>query len=461
MRVSRAVSKPGKAAARAMTITLCLSLVVILLTVAAVLKRVDVRLALLLAALALGVLGGNPAAIVQTFLATLASEQFVVPLCTAMGFAHVLRRTGCDQHLVHLLVKPLERVRFLLLPGAVLTGFFVDVPIISQTSTAVAIGSVIIPLLLAARITPVTTGAALLLGTSMGGELLNPGAPELRTVATALGIAGNDIVEHVVPLLAVQVVVATGLFWILGLRAERRAPKPESEVSIEEFRVQPLKALIPLVPLILLFLSGGPFYLIRIPHDWLINSANGAEERLFESRLIGAAMLVGVVSAILVSPGAFLDSTKSFFEGAGYAYANIISLIVVANCFGTGIKQAGLANLLGQAIAKSPRLLVPSAVGLPMAFAWLCGSGMASTQSLFGFFVEPAKAVGVSAIDIGALVSIASAAGRTLSPVAAVTLMCASMTQTSPVEICKRLVLPLLVGTTCVFLLALILIRHA
>ena len=218
-----------------MTISLCLSLVVILLTVAAVLKRVDVRLALLLGALALGVLGGNPAAIVQMFLATLANEQFVVPLCTAMGFAHVLRRTRCDQHLVHLLVKPLERVRFLLLPGAVLTGFFVNVPIISQTSTAVAIGSVIIPLLLAARITPVTTAPPLLLGTSMGGELLNPGAPELRTVATDLGIAGTDVVEHVVPLLAVQVVVATGLFWILGSAPNVSLQNPRQRFLLTSF----------------------------------------------------------------------------------------------------------------------------------------------------------------------------------------------------------------------------------
>ena len=82
-----------------------------------------------LAAVVLGLIGDNfPAVIVRTFLATLAREQFVVPICTAMGFAHVLRRTGCDQHLVHLLVKPLEYVRFLVLPGAVLIGFLVNIP---------------------------------------------------------------------------------------------------------------------------------------------------------------------------------------------------------------------------------------------------------------------------------------------------------------------------------------------
>ena len=39
----------------------------------------------------------------------------------------------------------------------------------------------VIPILRAARISPVIVGAALLLGSSVGGELFNPGAPELRT----------------------------------------------------------------------------------------------------------------------------------------------------------------------------------------------------------------------------------------------------------------------------------------
>src|SRR5215471_9353496 len=114
--------------------TLWLGVAVIAVAVYAVIRLVDVRLALVLAALALGALAGDPAAIVRTFLATLAKEQFVVPICTAMGFAYVLRHTQCDQHLVHLLVEPIRRVRVLLIPGAVLVGFLVNSTIISQTS---------------------------------------------------------------------------------------------------------------------------------------------------------------------------------------------------------------------------------------------------------------------------------------------------------------------------------------
>src|SRR5271165_1331234 len=153
-----------------------LGIVVIVLAVAAVVRRMDVRLALLLGAFALGALAGRADVVLQTLLATLADERFVVPICTAMGFSYVLRHTGCDQHLVHALIRPLTRVRFLLIPGSVLVGYVVNMPVVSQAGTATAIGPVIVPLLRAAQISPVTTGSALLLGSSIGGELLNPGA---------------------------------------------------------------------------------------------------------------------------------------------------------------------------------------------------------------------------------------------------------------------------------------------
>src|SRR5262249_50770585 len=202
-----------------------LGLVVIAGAIFAIYHRLEVRLTLFLAALALGGLSGDVPAILQKFLVTFTNEMFVVPICTAMGFAYVLRHTQCDQHLVHLLMKPLLRVRSLLIPGTVLVAFLVNMPIVSQTSTAVTIGTVAIPLLLAARLSPVTIGAALLLGSSIGGELLNPGAPELRTVivetdkaATALRqpppkLTSTECVGRIVPLNFVGLFVATGVFW--------------------------------------------------------------------------------------------------------------------------------------------------------------------------------------------------------------------------------------------------------
>jgi DcuC family C4-dicarboxylate transporter len=469
---------------------LVLGAVVIVLAVVAVVRRMDVRLALTLAGLALGALAFQTQAVVQTFFLTLCNEQFVVPICSAMGFAYVLRHTGCDQHLVQLLARPVRRVRLFAVPGAVLVGFVVNIPIISQASTAATVGPVLVPLLRAARLSPVTIGAALLLGASLGGELLNPGAPELQTVARALQIDSKECVAWIAPLLTVHLALAVAVFWLLSARAEasrgRQPPERAKEndaanagnqantiagpASVTDstptapedkdappFRVNWLKAAVPLLPLVLLFVTGPPLQLVSVPREWLIGPKEPADARP-DSRLIGCAMLIGAAAAAAVGGRArAAGAAAAFFEGAGCAYARIISVIVAATCFGKGIETIGLDGALGAAIGAAPGFLTPCAAALPLLFAALCGSGMASTQSLFGFFVAPARSLGVAPVAVGAVVSIAAAAGRTMSPVAAVTLMSADLSGAEPFALARRVAVPLLVGVAAVVLIRLLL----
>jgi DcuC family C4-dicarboxylate transporter len=93
---------------------------------------------------------------------------------------------------------------------------------------------------------------------------------------------------------------------------------------------------------------------------------------------------------------------------------------------------------------------------MPLGFGALCGSGMATTQGLFGFLAEPALNLGVDPTHIGAVVAIAAAAGRTISPVAAVTLMCARMTGTKPLELTKQVAVPVLISVAFVIVVAMI-----
>jgi C4-dicarboxylate transporter, DcuC family len=440
--------------------TLLAGLAVIVVAVVAILRKYDVRLVLILAALVLGMLARTPALIVRTFVSTFSSEQFLVPIGCAVGFAYVLRHTGCEQHLVQLLVRPLRRARLLLIPGVVLVGFAVNVPVISQVGTAVSIGAVLVPLLRAARVSAVTTGAALLLGCSLGGDLLNPGAPEWRTVADALHIDSRDCVARVFGLLLLQVGVATVIFWILSLRAERAVPPTEAgeKAAVEDasFRVNYIKAAVPLVPLVLLFLTGPPLRLIDVPQDWLTDPAKPGDAANFSSRLIGAAMMVGVVAAAVTTPAAVPGTAKAFFEGAGYAMTNIVSLIVAAACFGKGVEGIGVKDVLGRLIGAQPRLLLPAAGLLPLGFAAVCGSGMATTQALFGFFIEPAAGAGIDPLLVGSVVAILASAGRTMSPVAAIVLMSSSMTETEPLTLVRRVVLPLLCGGVAVVIAAVV-----
>ena len=438
------------------------ALVVVVAAIVLVVRGWDVRLVLLSAALVIAAAAGDLARVPREFLATISNEKFVVPICTAMGFAYVLRHTGCERHLVLLLVKPLRYVRVLLVPGVIAVGFLVNIPVISQTSTVVCIGPVVVPLMRAAGYSMATIGACLLLGASVGGELLNPGAPELLTVFDKTGVRDEGAGPRLPSAarthatrgvdggpLGVKCVVGTQRSRVnnevVGLRgSENSTTQPHDPTTSP--RISFLKALVPLVPLGLLFASGPPLNIFNIPDEWVILPKDGKRDAAYSSRLIGLAMLVGVLVAMAVTPSRSRDCVKQFFEGAGYGFTHIISLIVTANCFGKAIEAAGLAQALGQLIAEAPRLMQPLAAYVPLAFAAVSGSGMASTQSLYGFFHDPAVALGLDPVSIGALVSLGAAAGRTMSPVAAVTLMCATLTGTNPFTLAKRVAGPLLRG---------------
>jgi DcuC family C4-dicarboxylate transporter len=425
----------------------------------------------------------------------------------------------------------------------VLIGFLVNIPVVSQTSTAVTLGAVAIPLLLAARIPPLTVGAALLLGSSIGGELLNPGAPELRTTVEesekaarqlhkpSPGLTGAGVVARIAPLNFLGLGVATVVFCALSARRRGHegaaqddaggqgvlctpysvlsasSPSPSSTPLPNDekreapptapqgppFKVNLVMALIPLLPLALLFLTAPPLRAVRVPPGWLVelpppspadavsalavappagfpttlswpglaSNLGPPEARLsararglFDSRLIGMAMLIGVVAAALTVWRKAPGIAGAFFEGAGYGFTHIISLIVAATCFGKGVEAIGLASMLGGLIEQVPWLLLPAAGAVPLGFAVLCGSGMATTQSLFPFFAVPALRLGIDPGLVGAVVSLAAAAGRTMSPVAAVTLMSGELTGTNPLELARRVALPLLAGVAAVVIAA-------
>jgi DcuC family C4-dicarboxylate transporter len=457
-----------------MGLTGLVALTIVALAVVLVVRGWDVRLVLLAAALTVAAFAsldrtpaawsGPLAAVVRTFLETFSNEKFVVPICSAMGFAYVLRHTGCERHLVLLLVKPIRSVRFLLVPGVIVIGFLVNIPVISQTSTAVCIGPVVVPLMRAAGYSMATIGACLLLGASVGGELLNPGAPELLTVYDKTHVSTVEQAQrYLPPLVFTQLAVATIVCWLMSRWWERRpvgvgVGEGETQPIVSAAgldvpdRINPLKALVPLVPLILLFASGLPegYRLFEIPKEWVVRAEDAKQ---YNSRLIGLAMLVGVLVAMAVSRDRARACVKHFFEGAGYGFTHVVSLIVAANCFGRSIEEAGLATALGKLIAAAPGLMQPLAALVPLVFAAISGSGMASTQSLYGFFHGPAVDLGLDPVAVGAMVSVGSAAGRTMSPVAAVCLMCGTLTGTNPFTLAKRVAVPLLAGIAVVITL--------
>ena len=457
--------------------TLILGLCAIVCTGIAILRGVDVRPALLISSLALALIAGAGnclaaadltaadrlhvfvvpfARVLRAFLATLSDERYVVPICMSMAFARVLTQTKCDEHLVRLLIGPVRRLPQLFLPGVMLTGFLVNIPLISQGATAAAVGTVLMPLGRAIGFAPTAIGAALLLGCSIGGELLNPGAPELRTIVeyahpSATKVDSIEAVKQVGRLLPWHVLTSGVLFLVLNRATTSGVLKEDSDRAPVSF----VKAGIPFVPLLLIVLAAPPIQLFHIPQEWLLfDPSSKAEARAFEGRLIGAAILAGTALAILTDPRHVSAIVKAFFDGAGYAFAVIIGMIVSATCFAEGMSALGIAALLGRLISGHPILLFPLAILLPLVFGALAGSGMAATQALFPLFAGPSAVAGIDPMHTGAVVSIAAAAGRTMSPVSPVALVSSQLAEVNPIVLSGKVALPLMGGLIVVGILA-------
>ncbi len=437
-----------------MTGTAGTALAILVVTLIALFKGYEVRLVLLLAAIALAALTQQVDKIGITFFQGLADATSIIPICSAMGFAFVLKAFECDKHLVEALSRPLLYAKWLVVPGTILIGFVVNITIISQTSTSLAVGTVLIPLLRSLGLQGAIIGAALLLGSSLGGELINSGAPELTAIAEKLEMKAFNLPPYIREVIFFHLAIAIAVF-LWWNRRELRTTGTQS--TPEKVTIHWLSAIVPIVPIALLFLFGPPLNKFTWPVHWLLGPNESASS--YSPRLIGLSMLGGCIVACIAVPRKAGSVARHFFEGAGYGYANIISLIVIAKCFSEGIKLSGIADVIGHLANYFPILLLPLAALLPAFLAFLSGSGIGATQGLYPLLADVAIKQGVDPIHVGVLACIGAAAGRTMSIVAAVTIMCSQLTDSKPVQLSRRVALPLCAGLLA--LIGIMMIRYA
>ncbi|MCU0330794.1 MAG: hypothetical protein MUC47_07425, partial [Candidatus Kapabacteria bacterium] len=96
----------------------------------------DVRFVLFAAGLVLVSIAGRPESVFDTFQKYLSRGDIIGPICSALGYAWVLKVTECDAHMVRLLVRPLRAVRWALIPGGCAVGFLANMAMTSQTACA-------------------------------------------------------------------------------------------------------------------------------------------------------------------------------------------------------------------------------------------------------------------------------------------------------------------------------------
>ena len=93
------------------------------------LKRHESRMVLIAAGILMAVIAGKPMAALDAFAKSMTNAGLITSVCSCMGFAMVMKYTGCDKHLVVAIGKVLKKMGFMLIPGATIATFIINIAI--------------------------------------------------------------------------------------------------------------------------------------------------------------------------------------------------------------------------------------------------------------------------------------------------------------------------------------------
>ncbi len=415
-----------------LTVMIATACVICCIVVFLLIKGKDARVVLIGAGILMAIIGGTPMSALDAFAKSMTNKGLIQAICSCMGFALVARYTGCDKHLINALANIISKVRPLLIPGVVLATYLVNIALPSAGGTAAAAGAIFIPLLMAAGVHPAMSAAAVKCGTY--GSMLNPGLSHNPFVADIAGCDVMDVIAfHYKANLASLVVAMIAITAIAIITKEYKGYKAEGLEIDENFKINPLYAIMPALPIVILLLGSAkivPALKMGVP----------------------AAMVIGTILTLIVTRTSPKEITKAFFDGMGKGYGDIMSIIIAAGVFVSGLTATGLVKAFIDAMLNNPAIVKLCASFGPFILGVLTGSGDAATFAFNEAITPFAPDFGMTVVQMGSMATLGGTLGRTMSPIAGATIICAGFAGINPMEITKRncipMILALIVGMT-------------
>ena len=420
-----------------------LAIAVTILTVYALIKRLETRLVLFTAGFVLCLVSMDPLSALNSFAKSMTNNSLVMAICSSMGFAFIANYTQCDRSLVHYLASPIRGLGVFLIPICTAVTFFINIAIPSAAGCAAAVGSTLIPVMLRAGIKPAAAAAAVMGGTI--GSYLSPGTSHNPFVAEMAGIDVMDFIAfHAMWSILCGVIVVVGLLVVCVVLGDHKGSKSEADAAVQKdandnFKPNPLKAIMPLVPITILVVGNV----------WLPVIKMG----------VAQAMVLGAVITLLV--GFAFDRTnpqefsKQFFNGMGKGYADVMGIIIAAGVFAAGLRATGLIDTFVDVLKHSNDIARWGGSLGPWIMGTITGSGDAATMAFNEAVTPHAPEFGMEIKALGALAFLTGALGRTMSPIAGAMVVVSGIAMANPMDVAKRTALPC---TVAVFMLALFMV---
>ena len=406
--------------------------IIVIVAFVAVIKQWEVRATLFGAGLLMCVLSGHPLTAFDSFSKMLVSSWLVPIIACAMGFAQVITLTECDKHFSFLALKHVLKFKAMLIPATVVVTWVLAMAMNSPAGLAATIGPIIIPVLIRAGISPAMAGATLLVAT--WGGCASVSSPHIALITSFSHSDIADVVIRTLPAAGVVLLIcAFGMYATALFLKENKGYEIPGESAtdlmeeVKEFKVNYLKALMPLLPLILLILGAkqvGLIYRFSVPQ----------------------VMMIGMILTLLVSWTSPFEAMRRFCKGMGDGFGNIVSIIAAAAVFTAGMKDIGLIDALLNAMKDSVDIAKIAGSWGPFLIAALSGSGDAATLAFNNAVTPNASQLGMDIDLLGMTAYYGGSLGRTISPVAGVCIILAGVAKVNPLQLSKRVMATCIVG---------------
>ncbi len=343
----------------------------------------------------------------------IASTGFII--LVAGGFATYMDKIGATNKLVALCTKPLSRLSapYVILGAVFLLGHFLGLVVTSAAGLGTLLAVSVFPLLLGVGVSAVAASAAI------ASALVFSYAPSSAIAVLAAKTAGAEPMTYLMQYQIPVAIPAVLTVLVLHILVQRYLDKKDmAEGKIEAFDMAEIEAkktasadtpwfyaLLPLVPLVLLFVFNKMVYKTIVLD-------------------VGTAMFIGWVFAILVDLATRRDLAKVFADGL--KNTGLVALLIEgAKSLGLGMAGTGL--------------VVSAVIAL---VTLLTGSGVASFTGLVPIAPSVAAGLGGDPVDLAMMMQLASEMMRPVSPVAGIVIIMAGFAKTSPLAIVRRTWIP-------------------
>ncbi|WP_120951562.1 C4-dicarboxylate transporter DcuC [Helicobacter sp. L8] len=363
-------------------------------------------------------------------------------IMSVAGFAAYMKHIHASAKLAYLSNKPLSKIsnKYLVLSGTFVVGMGLKIVISSYTGLLLLLLACIYPVLLALKIRPISAVCVLSL------IALDYGPKDGNTInmADMVGqkenIVGLFLHYQLWVVLAYTLVMAILIpfYFVWVDRRDLARNQLCEQAQILEISNPPCPnfyVLFPWLPVVLLF--GAYFAGVKLD----VVSAN----------FMSIAFVFGVEFVRHKDARKLGEGMGAILRAMGDIFVSVVSIIIAASIFATGLKSLGGIGILAQSLGALQGLggliLLMALLGfIVYGFAVIMGSGIAAFNAFGRLGSDIATKMGIEPIHLVLPLEIASCLGRASSPIAGGILALAGFAKVAPLEIIKRTYPLLLVG---------------